>query len=90
MIPPLVAIAVSSVYLAPTGRVYFVAAVAQAAFYAIALAGFALRRAQVGGARAVYIPFYYCLANAASAVALMQFVLGRRVESWQPQRHAAS
>ena len=49
-----------------------------------------LRRARVGGWKPLYIPFYYCMANAASAVALMQFALGKRIESWQPQRHAVS
>jgi cellulose synthase/poly-beta-1,6-N-acetylglucosamine synthase-like glycosyltransferase len=87
---PLLVLAVSSAYLAPTGVFYLLAAVGQAAFYGVAAVGFHLRRARVGGLRVIYVPFYYCLANAASAVALMQFLLGRRIESWQPQRHPAS
>ncbi|HXE81406.1 MAG TPA: glycosyltransferase family 2 protein, partial [Vicinamibacterales bacterium] len=83
---PLIVLAVSSVYLADSHPFYFAAAVAQAAFYAVAAAGWALRGARIGAAKAVYIPFYYCLANVASALALVQLARGQRIERWEPQR----
>ena len=87
---PLVVLAVSSAYLASSGPLFLAAAGGQALFYGVAALGCVLRRARVGGWKPLYIPFYYCMANAASAVALMQFALGKRIESWQPQRHAVS
>lgn len=85
---PLLVLAASSVYLASSGPIYLAAAAGQALFYGMAVIGFILRRTRLGGRKAIYIPFYYCMANAASAVALVQFLLGQRIESWQPQRHA--
>jgi len=86
---PLLGLAVTSAVLAPTSRLYLAAAVAQGAFYLLAALGFLLRRARVGGLKPVYIPFYYCMANVASALALVQWLRGTRIERWQPQRQPA-
>jgi cellulose synthase/poly-beta-1,6-N-acetylglucosamine synthase-like glycosyltransferase len=86
----LVALAVASAWLWSAGAVYGLAAAAQLAFYALALVGWALRRTRVGRFRFLYIPFYYCMANAACAVAWTEVLRGRRVELWQPQRHGAA
>ena len=86
---PLVVIAASSAYLAPTGPLYLAAAGAQALFYSLAALGFVLRRAASGHLKVVCVPFYYCMANAACGVALVELVRGRRIELWQPQRHQA-
>ena len=85
---PLVAMAVASLVLAARHPAYTVAAWAQGLFYAMAVAGFLLRRARIGGLKAMYVPFYYCMANLASALALVHLLRGRRIELWQPQRHA--
>lgn len=85
---PLVAMAVASLVLAARHPAYTVAAWAQGLFYASAVAGFLLRRARIGGLKAMYVPFYYCMANLASALALVHLLRGRRIELWQPQRHA--
>ena len=60
---------------------------AQLAFYALAAAGFVLRRRAIGRTRAMYVPFFYCMANLASVVALVQLMRGTRIALWQPQRH---
>ncbi|RPJ76787.1 MAG: glycosyltransferase family 2 protein [Acidobacteria bacterium] len=86
---PLVLIAGTSAYLAPTHPFYFSAAAAQALFYALAVVGLLLRRTAIGRLKPIYIPFYYCMANVASGVALVQLLTGRRIELWQPQRHPA-
>ncbi|MEQ1758997.1 MAG: glycosyltransferase [Vicinamibacterales bacterium] len=76
----------TSLYLAPQGGLYLLAAVAQTFFYALAVAGLLLRRTALGKSKAVYVPFFYCMANVASAIALFELVRGTRIELWQPQR----
>jgi len=84
----LLILAGSTTYLWSTSPVYFAAAAGQALFYTLAVVGLVLRRAQVGALKVIYIPFFYCMANAACVAALVQLVRGQRIELWQPQRHA--
>jgi cellulose synthase/poly-beta-1,6-N-acetylglucosamine synthase-like glycosyltransferase len=86
----LIALAASSAALVSQGALYRLAALGQAAFYALAVCGYLLRRASIGGTRLLYVPFFYCMANTASAIALYQLLRGRRIERWQPQRHGAT
>ena len=83
----LLALLVSSMMLAGSHPVYTTAAVGQICFYGLAGAGLIARRHGLGRLRVLYIPFYYCMANAAALVGLIQFVRGRRISLWQPQRH---
>jgi cellulose synthase/poly-beta-1,6-N-acetylglucosamine synthase-like glycosyltransferase len=75
-------------YLAGANTFYRAAALAQGAFYLAAIAGYLLRGVELGRLKAAYVPFYYCMANLASALALVQLVRGKRIELWQPQRQA--
>lgn len=84
----LVLLAAAGAALAPRGGVYATAAWAQIAFYALAGVGLLARRSRLGRLKPLYIPFYYCLANAAAAVALFRFLHGEQIALWQPQRHA--
>jgi hypothetical protein len=85
----LMVIALATAVLAGTGDPFFIlAGLAQVAFYGLAIAGGLLRRRRVGHLKPLCVPFYYCMANAASALALWQFVRGRRISLWQPQRFA--
>lgn len=85
----LVVIAVATALLAATGDpFYLAAAIAQVAFYGLAIAGGLLRRRRVGRLKPLCVPFYYCMANAASAMALWHFLRGTRISLWQPQRFA--
>jgi cellulose synthase/poly-beta-1,6-N-acetylglucosamine synthase-like glycosyltransferase len=86
----LLVLAASSAWLAPTAPFYAAAAAAQGMLYALAILGFALRRTRAGRLKALYIPFYYCMANAACALAIVHLLVGHRIASWQPQRHAAA
>jgi hypothetical protein len=54
----------------------------------LAGAGYLLRRRPFGRRKWLYVPFFYCLANAAALVALVRLVQGNRIELWQPQRQA--
>ncbi len=85
----LILLFVSSLYLTPTSTFFMVAAVGQALFYALAVAGAVARRHEVGQLKFLYVPFFYCMANTAALLALVRFVRGDRIELWQPQRHAA-
>jgi len=82
----LAALLVSSAVLATGSSFYAFAFVAQVAFYALAAAGYLLRRTAIGRSKLVYVPFFYCMANIASALALLALVRGQRIERWQPQR----
>ena len=85
----LVAVAVSSTWLASQSPFFRVLAFGQAAFYGAALVGWMLRRARLGGSKVLYIPLYYCMANAASALALLDVARGKRIAMWKPQRQPA-
>jgi len=68
---------------------YSLAAAAQAAFYALAAAGFALGRLGVRG-RLLALPQYFVLANLASVLALVKFARGERYARWEPIREPAA
>jgi cellulose synthase/poly-beta-1,6-N-acetylglucosamine synthase-like glycosyltransferase len=78
----------SSLVLAPRSWIFGGAALAQLAFYALAIAGAAMRGKGLGHGRVLYVPFYFCLANAAALLAFLRFLRGDRIQRWQPQRHA--
>lgn len=85
----LMLIAISTAILAIAGAPFFVAiGIAQLLFYALALAGGLLRARRIGRLKPLCVPFYYCVANAAAAIALWQFLRGKRISLWQPQRIA--
>jgi cellulose synthase/poly-beta-1,6-N-acetylglucosamine synthase-like glycosyltransferase len=84
----LVILAVASIAAWPHGPIYRAAVLGQALFYGTALVGFLLRRSRAGRLKPLYIPFYYCLANAACLVAWVHALRGRRIEVWQPQRQS--
>jgi cellulose synthase/poly-beta-1,6-N-acetylglucosamine synthase-like glycosyltransferase len=80
---------VTSVVLALSGdgAGYTLFAAAQLLVVAAAVLGWTLRRTFVGRSPLLYAPFFFCMANLASVVALWNVVRGRRVERWTPQRH---
>ena len=85
----LVVIALATSMLAAAGNRFFIAiGLGQLAFYGLAIAGGLLRRRRIGRLKPLCIPFYYCMANAASALALWHFLRGTRISLWQPQRFA--
>jgi cellulose synthase/poly-beta-1,6-N-acetylglucosamine synthase-like glycosyltransferase len=86
----LVILAASNAALWDAGPVYRAMAVGQLLFYLTALAGLLLRRVRLGSLKVIYVPFFYCMANLAAAVALIQLLRGRRIAHWQPQRNAAA
>jgi cellulose synthase/poly-beta-1,6-N-acetylglucosamine synthase-like glycosyltransferase len=85
----LLSLYVSSIILSSNRRVYFVMAVGQTIFYALAGAGYLLRRHRLGRMKCFYLPFFYCLANAAALLAIVKLIGGRRIEFWQPVRSSS-
>lgn len=65
---------------------YFWAFLTQVAFYVLACVGYLIRENRLGQLKCFYIPFFYCLANAAALVATIKLIGGKRIEKWQPQR----
>jgi len=77
-----------SLALSSGGVLYSFAVAAQVVFYGAAGAGYLLRRTRLGHRKCLYIPFFYCMANAAALVAVAKLMLGERIALWQPQRHS--
>jgi len=78
----------SSLALSSSGVLYSFAAATQVIFYSAAGAGYLLRRTRLGHRKCLYIPFFYCMANAAALVAVAKLMRGERITLWQPQRHS--
>lgn len=68
---------------------YRLSLIAQLAVYSLALVGFGLRNTVLGKKRLVYIPYYFCQANAAALLGLFWFLKGQKIALWQPQREEA-
>jgi len=75
---------VSSAVLSQGSGVYALAFVAQLLFYACASIGALTRSGALGTRKVFFVPFFYCLANAAALLAFARLIGGRRVELWQP------
>jgi cellulose synthase/poly-beta-1,6-N-acetylglucosamine synthase-like glycosyltransferase len=88
LVPVLLVVIFTSAVLASFGdKLFLYGVLAQVSFYLLALIGFLMRKAPWGRSKLFYLPFFYCMANAAALVALLKLVRGRRIELWQPQRH---
>jgi len=85
---PLFALAAlaANALLAGRSTLYLLLFAGQVLFYALALAGYALRRTRWGRSKPLYAPFYFCLANAAALVGVLSLLRGERITVWQPQR----
>lgn len=75
---------VSNVFLGFRSPVYAALLAAQAAFYVLALVGFSLRRSETTGL--VQYPYYLCLLNGASLMALWKFMKGENIAVWKPRK----
>ncbi len=75
-----------SAFLAGRGLPYLLSLVAQVLFYGAACAGFVLERfhAKLRGVfRAVYVPYEFCVLNAAAVVALYRYLSGGMDVKWR-------
>jgi cellulose synthase/poly-beta-1,6-N-acetylglucosamine synthase-like glycosyltransferase len=87
VVVPLLVCLVTSVAGALTGdRLLLAAALAQGLLYGAAALGGALAAAGRRPGALLRLPAYFCLVNAAAAVALVQLVRGRAPVRWEPRR----
>jgi cellulose synthase/poly-beta-1,6-N-acetylglucosamine synthase-like glycosyltransferase len=84
---PLLALFLVSPFLWKAGFLYQMATIGQVAFYCCALLGWRLNGTRFGRKKIFTIPFYFCMVNAASLVAIINVLRGRQIKHWEPQRH---
>jgi cellulose synthase/poly-beta-1,6-N-acetylglucosamine synthase-like glycosyltransferase len=81
----LVAILVLNALLLGTRPIYWLALVAQLAFYGLALAGFLLRNRDKQPSL-LRVPFYFCVVNFAAGVGLLEALGGKSYTTWTTSR----
>ncbi|MCK6621268.1 MAG: glycosyltransferase family 2 protein [Calditrichaceae bacterium] len=86
----LILLFISSAFLSGQNLFYLTAFAAQAGFYALAGLSYLLRKTALGRWKIFYIPFFYCLANAAAMVAILNLLRGKQVVLWNPERQGAN
>lgn len=82
----LLGLALSAAALAPRAPLFAAAAAAQALFYLLAAAGFALRRTPLGRRRLFSVPYYFTLVNAAALAGVLSILRGERRREWTPRQ----
>jgi cellulose synthase/poly-beta-1,6-N-acetylglucosamine synthase-like glycosyltransferase len=80
----LVAMLIASIVLAMRSAVWWIVLAPQLGFYALAAAGALLSQTRWGRLKPLWIPYYFCLANAAAALAVLSLLVGVRVTTWEP------
>ena len=80
----LLAMLASSVALAAADAAWWVVLGPQLVFYALAIAGGLLAHTRWGRLRPLWIPYFFCLGNAAAAFAVLSLLAGVRFERWEP------
>jgi cellulose synthase/poly-beta-1,6-N-acetylglucosamine synthase-like glycosyltransferase len=78
----------ASAWLTTSSAVWWLVLGPQLIFYGLAVAGWAGRTRSWGRARLLWVPYYFCLVNAAAAIAVLSVLGGLRFERWDPARHA--
>ena len=80
----LLALFVSSAWLAASEPWWWIVFAPQVLVALLASAGWCLRRRPAGRRRALWIPYYFALANVAAGVAVLSLAAGLRFERWKP------
>lgn len=80
----LLALLASTAVLAAGDPIWWLALGPQLAFYGLAAAGAVLAHTRWGRLKPLWIPYFFCLANAAAALAVLSLLAGVRFERWEP------
>ncbi len=80
----LLALLAASFVLAARAPGWWILLGAQLAFYGLAAAGALLAHTRFGRLKPLWIPYFFCLANGAAAVAVLSLALGVRFTTWEP------
>ena len=86
---PLLVLLVSSLWLSQVDPFFRIVAIAQVIFYGMALIAFLFRNKKIANQKIFKlfaIPFYFCLANVASLIALLRVMRGQRIDVWEQKR----
>jgi cellulose synthase/poly-beta-1,6-N-acetylglucosamine synthase-like glycosyltransferase len=83
---PLLLLLLVSPLLWSRGVLYKLATFGQAVFYSCGLVGWLFGGTRIGRLKIFSIPFFFCMVNAASLIATLNIVRGRRIDLWEPQR----
>jgi hypothetical protein len=75
----------ANVALLDDGTPYIVLFAGQVLFYAFAAGGWVVERAGAN-AKAFLFPYYFCLLNGASFLALVKFLRGHKQVTWMPRK----
>jgi cellulose synthase/poly-beta-1,6-N-acetylglucosamine synthase-like glycosyltransferase len=80
----LLALLASSVVLAAADPTWWLLLGPQLVFYALAAAGGLLAHTRWGRLKPLWVPYFFCLANGAAALAVLSLLAGVRFERWEP------
>jgi cellulose synthase/poly-beta-1,6-N-acetylglucosamine synthase-like glycosyltransferase len=78
----------ASAWLVTSSPIWWLVLGPQLLLYGLAVAGWAGRGHAWGRARPLWIPYYFCLANAAAGIAVLSVLGGVRFERWEVAREA--
>ena len=76
----------SSILLTMADPTWWVALGPQVLFYGLACMGALTVNTRLGRAKALWIPYFFCLANLSAALAVLSLLRGTRFEIWEPAR----
>ncbi len=87
VVVPLLVLAVLTPLLWQESSLYRALLVGQIALYGAAACGAVLEATRAGRFRALSLPYYFCVVNAAALLAAVNAARGRTIDLWQPPRH---
>ncbi len=90
MVLPLLVLFVVSPLLWQHGLFYRLVTLTQLGFYGCGALGLLLRRTRLGRLKVFAIPFFFCMANVAALLAILNVLRGRRIDLWESQRQDAN
>ena len=76
----------SSIALAVSDPAWWIMLGPQLVFYGLAGAGAMLVNTRLRRAKLLWVPYFFCLANLAAALAVLSLLRGTRFEMWEPAR----
>jgi cellulose synthase/poly-beta-1,6-N-acetylglucosamine synthase-like glycosyltransferase len=80
----LIALLASSAVLAAREPSWWLVLGPQLVFYGLAIAGGLLAHTRWGRLKPLWVPYFFCLANGAAALAVLSLLAGVRFERWEP------
>ncbi len=85
---PLLILFLVSPLLWKVSPIYQLATIMQLVFYGCAVLSLVLDKTGLGHIKILNIPFYFCMVNAASLVAIIKVLSGYQIKHWEPQRQS--